>query len=253
MKAIVIGAGMGGLCAGIALKRIGYDVKVFEKVREIKPVGAALSIWSNGVKCLNYLGLAEQVASLGGQMDSLAYVEAYSGEVMTQFSLEPLYQKAGQRAYPVSRTELQSMLLHEFGKEDVALGAELVSVEQQGETVSATFADGHVETGDLLIAADGSHSVVRPYVLGEQVERRYAGYVNWNGLVEVDERIAPATQWTTFVGEGKRVSMMPVGDNRFYFFFDVPLPQGLPNNRDEYKARLKEYFAGWAQPGSGLD
>jgi FAD-dependent urate hydroxylase len=252
MKAIVIGAGMGGLCAGIALKRIGYEVKVFEKVREIKPVGAALSIWSNGVKCLNYLGLAEQVAKLGGQMNSMAYIDAYSGAAMTQFSLEPLYQKAGQRAYPVSRTELQAMLLHEFGAADVSLGAELVSVAEEDSVVTATFADGHVETGDLLIAADGSHSVVRPYVLGETTERRYAGYVNWNGLVEVDERIAPATQWTTFVAEGKRVSLMPVGDHRFYFFFDVPLPQGLPNNRDEYKANLKTYFSGWAQPVQDL-
>ena len=48
-------------------------------------------------------------------------------------------------------------------------------------------------------------------------QRRYAGYVNWNGLVEIDEALAPGDQWTTFVGEGKRVSLMPVSAGRFYF------------------------------------
>lgn len=79
-------------------------------------------------------------------------------------------------------------------------------------------------------------------------KRRYAGYVNWNGLVEIDESIAPADQWTTFVGEGKRVSLMPIAGGRFYFFFDVPLPVGLPNERYNYKTLLKQYFTGWCEP-----
>ncbi|MFI7912753.1 FAD-dependent monooxygenase, partial [Acinetobacter baumannii] len=71
---------------------------------------------------------------------------------------------------------------------------------------------------------------------------------NWNGLVEISEDLAPAQQWTTYVGEGKRASLMPVADGRFYFFLDVPLPAGLENNRDEYKKLLKQYFANWCQP-----
>ena len=59
------------------------------------------------------------------------------------------------------------------------------------------------------------------------------------------EDIAPAMQWTTFVGEGKRASLMPVADHRFYFFFDVPLPSGLDNDRMQYKSLLKKYFSGW--------
>ncbi|MSE18033.1 monooxygenase, partial [Pantoea agglomerans] len=112
----------------------------------------------------------------------------------------------------------------------------------------ATFSDNTQATGDFLIAADGTHSVIREYVLEQKLERRYAGYVNWNGLVTVDERIAPADQWTTFVGDGKRVSLMPVSGNRFYFFFDVPLPKGLPQDRSTVKADLTGYFQGWAEP-----
>ncbi|TCT40294.1 FAD-dependent urate hydroxylase HpxO [Martelella mediterranea] len=252
MKAIVIGAGMGGLCAAIGLKRIGFSVEVYEKVREIRPVGAALSLWSNGVKCLNFLGLEKEVAALGGAMDKMAYHDGLTGDEMTGFSLDPLYRDVGQRAYPVARAELQSMLMNTLDKSEVHLGTELISIEQDEESVTARFVDGSSATGDLLIGADGAHSVVRPYVLGKSVKRRYAGYVNWNGLIEIDDSLAPSNQWTTFVAEGKRVSLMPVAGNRFYFFFDVPLPAGMPNDRATYKSELKEHFSGWAEPVQAL-
>lgn len=248
MKVIVIGAGIGGMSAGIALKRMGFDVTAYEAVREIKPVGAAISVWSNGIKCLNYLGLNHRVRELGGDMAAMAYVDGKTGETLTQFSLQPLVDQVGERPYPIARGALQSMLIEEFGPADVNLGKRMISVEDDGEKVTAHFEDGGVATGDLLIGADGTHSITRKYVLGETVERRYAGYVNWNGLVEIDEEMAPANQWTTFVGEGKRVSLMPIAGGKFYFFFDVPLPKGLEENRDTLRADLKGYFDGWAAP-----
>jgi len=245
MEIAIIGAGMGGLTTGIALKKFGHQVTIYEQAEQILPVGAAISLWSNGVKCLNYLGLTEQVAKLGGQMNDLAYIDGLNGEVMTQFSLAPLIEEVGQRPYPVSRAELQNMLMDEFGRQDIQLGKKMVSIKDKGQHVEIGFQDGSTASAALLIGADGTHSMTRQYVLGKQVERRYAGYVNWNGLVEISEDLAPAQQWTTFVGEGKRASLMPVADQRFYFFFDVPLSAGLENQRSEYKTLLKQYFSGW--------
>nr|WP_278356859.1 FAD-dependent urate hydroxylase HpxO [Acinetobacter lwoffii] len=245
MEIAIIGAGMGGLTTGIALKKFGHRVTIYEQAEQILPVGAAISLWSNGVKCLNYLGLTEQVAKLGGQMNDLAYIDGLNGEVMTQFSLAPLIEEVGQRPYPVSRAELQNMLMDEFGRQDIQLGKKMVSIEDKGQHVEIGFQDGSTASAELLIGADGTHSMTRQYVLGKQVERRYAGYVNWNGLIEISEDLAPAQQWTTFVGEGKRASLMPVAEHRFYFFFDVPLPVGLENQRSEYKTLLKQYFSGW--------
>ncbi|MDT0199331.1 MULTISPECIES: FAD-dependent urate hydroxylase HpxO [unclassified Acinetobacter] len=245
MEIAIIGAGMGGLTTGIALKKFGHRVTIYEQAEQILPVGAAISLWSNGVKCLNYLGLTEQVAKLGGQMNDLAYIDGLNGEVMTQFSLAPLIEEVGQRPYPVSRAELQNMLMDEFGRQDIQLGKKMVSIEDKGQHVEIGFQDGSTASAALLIGADGTHSMTRQYVLGKQVERRYAGYVNWNGLVEISEDLAPAQQWTTFVGEGKRASLMPVAEHRFYFFFDVPLSAGLENQRSEYKPLLKQYFSGW--------
>ncbi|MFI9459229.1 FAD-dependent urate hydroxylase HpxO [Acinetobacter sp. NPDC052428] len=245
MEIAIIGAGMGGLTTGIALKKFGHQVTIYEQAEQILPIGAAISLWSNGVKCLNYLGLTEQVAKLGGQMNDLAYIDGLNGEVMTQFSLAPLIEEVGQRPYPVSRAELQNMLMDEFGRQDIQLGKKMVFIEDKGQHVEIGFQDGSTASAALLIGADGTHSMTRQYVLGKQVERRYAGYVNWNGLVEISEDLAPAQQWTTFVGEGKRASLMPVAEQRFYFFFDVPLPAGLENQRLEYKTLLKQYFSGW--------
>ncbi|MBD8105154.1 FAD-dependent urate hydroxylase HpxO [Erwinia persicina] len=248
MKAIIIGAGIGGMCTAIALKRCGIDSEVYEAVKEIKPVGAAISIWPNGVKCLNYLGMKEALRAIGGPMHTMAYKDAYSAETLTQFSLDPLVQAAGERPYPVARAELQGMLLDTWGREQVQFAKRVSHVEQSAEGVTAFFDDGTQAQGDLLIACDGTHSVIRQSVLGYVAERRYAGYVNWNGLVEIDESLAPGNQWTTFVGEGKRVSLMPIAGNRFYFFFDVPLPKGLAEDRRTLRDDLTRYFSGWAAP-----
>lgn len=252
MEIAIIGAGMGGLTTGIALKKFGHQVTIYEQTQKILPVGAAISLWSNGVKCLNYLGLTDQVAKLGGKMDHLAYMDGLTGDTMTQFSLYPLIEEVGQRPYPVARAELQDMLMDEFGREDIHLGKKMISFEEVENSVSVKFADGTEINADLLVGADGTHSITRAYVLGEQVERRYAGYVNWNGLVEITNQLTQADQWTTFVGEGKRVSLMPVANNRFYFFFDVPLEVGLLNDKNQYQSSLKEYFNGWCQPVQNL-
>jgi len=248
MKALIIGAGIGGMSAAAALKQQGIECEVFEAVKVMKPVGAAISVWSNGVKCMNHLGMGYIMDKLGGPMLSMAYLEAKSGQVMTQFSLEPLIEAVGERPCPVSRADLQAMMVDDWGREKVQFGKRIERVEENDQGVTAYFTDGTVATGDFMIAADGANSVVRATVLGKKVDRRYAGYVNWNGLIEIDESIAPAEQWTIFVGEGKRVSLMPIADNRFYFFLDVPLPVGLDEDRETLRDDLKGYFADWAEP-----
>jgi len=248
MKAIVIGAGIGGMSAAIALERAGFATAVYEAVAEMKPVGAAISVWPNGVKCLNALGLKQPLRALSGNMAFMAYHDAFSGSVLTRFSLDPLVQQTGEYPCPVSRAELQALLLDSYGRSRVSFGRRVTHVEQSEQGVTAFFSDGSQATGDLLVAADGTHSILRQAVLGTRVERRYAGYVNWNGLVTLDDSIAPADQWTTFVADGKRVSLMPIAGNRFYFFFDVPLPKGLPQDRTTLRTDLKHYFSGWADP-----
>lgn len=248
MKALIIGAGMGGMSAAIALRQIGIDTQVYERVTENKPVGAAISVWSNGVKCLNYLGLEERTAELGGIVETMSYVDAHTGETMCRFSMQPLIDEVGQRPYPIARAELQLMLMQAYGLDQINFGCKMVSVQDGPDAATARFADATTVSADFIIGADGAGSITREYVLGGPVTRRYAGYVNFNGLVETDAAIGPATEWTTYVGDGKRVSVMPVAGGRFYFFFDVVEEEGLPYEKGSAREVLRAHFAGWA-PG----
>jgi FAD-dependent urate hydroxylase len=114
--------------------------------------------------------------------------------------------------------------------------------------VTALFEDGTHAQGDLLIAADGIHSGLREYVLGEPYQPKYRGYVNWNGLVSTSDALAPPNTWVIYVGNHQRASLMPVAGDRLYFFFDVPLPPGTTAEPEQYRAELSQHFAGWASP-----
>lgn len=251
LKAIVIGAGMAGLAAGIALRQAGYEVEIYEKTKKLRPAGAGISLWSNGIKVLNKLGLGQQVAAIGGQMNRMEYRNS-QGEVLNDVNLIPLMEQVGQRPYPVSRTDLQEMMLNAFGKSDVRMGMRCIEVKQDADSATAIFEDGTIATGDVIIGADGIHSVVRSYLACGKIESRYAGYVNWNGLVEASPDLAESDVWVIYVGQGKRASMMPVGGNRFYFFMGCPKPQGTTAPNGDIRAELTETFAGWAQPVQNL-
>jgi FAD-dependent urate hydroxylase len=250
-KVVIIGAGMGGLATGIALKQAGYEVEIYDLVSELRAAGAAISLWSNGVKVLNRMGLGAALAKVGGQMERMAYY-SHTGEQLTDFSLDPLVKRVGQRPYPVARTDLQQMLLETFGAEQVFLNAKCVDIQQTQDRAMVSFADGRIATGDLVIGADGTHSTIRQYVAQKPVPRRYSGYVNWNGLIDATEDLAPLTSWVMHVGEFKRVSVMPVGGpngaRRFYYFFDVPMADSTENPDENRQQEIARHFEGWAEP-----
>jgi FAD-dependent urate hydroxylase len=248
-RAAIIGAGIGGTAAGIALTRLGYEVEIYDQIVENRPVGAAISVWSNGVKALNWLGLETETAALGGRMDTMAYRDGRTGTTMCEFSLAPVTDAMGQRPYPIARAELQQMLIDAYQDRSgrpVRFGRRMTALAQDGDVVEVSFADGSQVTADLVIAADGARSVTRAYVLGRQTQPRYAGYVNINGLLPVDPRIGPPQQWTTYVADGMRASVMPVAGDRFYFFLDVLAPPGLGHDPNGIRSELVRHFDGWA-------
>jgi FAD-dependent urate hydroxylase len=246
LKVVMIGAGIGGLTAGIALRQAGFQVDIYDKVRSLRPIGAGISLWSNGVKILNRLGMGAQIAQIGGRMDRMQY-RTLSGEILNDIPLQPLIETVGQRPYPVARTDLQQILLDAYGGE-IHLGTRCISVEEDAQGVTSLFEDGTQAQGDLLIAADGIHSGLRESVLGEVYQPKYRGYVNWNGLVSASEDLAPPNTWAIYVGNHQRASLMPVAGDRLYFFFDVPLPPGTTAEPDQYRTELSQHFAGWAAP-----
>lgn len=251
LNILVVGAGMGGLTAALALQQAGHRVSVVDRVSELLPVGAAISVWSNGVKVLKRLGLGEAVERVSGDMRHMSYATS-NGEPLTEFSLAPLYDAVGQRACPIARAELQRLLLEAVGEDNVRLGLACSDFDSAAGGVTAYFEDGSRQTADLLVVADGTHSRLREKVLGQAVARRYCGYVNWNVRVPASADLAPLDHWVQYVGDHQRVSLMPMSGDaanpEFYCFFDVPLPAGSDNDRTRYRDELREHFAGWAAP-----
>ncbi|MGI4860782.1 MAG: FAD-dependent urate hydroxylase HpxO [Janthinobacterium lividum] len=252
LEVIVIGAGMGGLSCALALQRQGHSVRVFERTAELRPIGAAISIWPNGVKILRALGLGAAIDAAAGHMTRMSYRDR-DGALLTGFSLLPLYERASEIARPIARTALQRILLDAVeAVGPVRLGAACSGFAQDADGVTVRFADGSQTRADLLVIADGSRSGLRDAVVGRPVPRVYCGYVNWNGRIAISPELGNADEWSQFVGDGQRVSLMPMGNGQFYFFFDVPLAQDRIDAalapgatcRDE----LAAHFAGWAAP-----
>jgi FAD-dependent urate hydroxylase len=252
LRVTIVGGGIGGLTTALCLARFGHRPTVVEQATELRPVGAGISLWPNGIKVLNLLGLGPQIAAIGGRMDRMAYADR-SGRVLIDFALAGLYARVGERCRPVARAELQDLLLGEvtrtIGAERLLLGTRVEGVSAaasgDGPVVVTTAGGGRIE-GDLVVAADGTHSRLREVVVGHRVERRYVGYVNWNGLVTDAADIAPAGTWLTWVAGGQRASVMPVGGGRCYFFFDVPMPLADVESLPEHRAALGRHFEGWA-------
>jgi len=244
LDVIVVGGGIGGLTTAAALLRHGHRVRVLDQVRELRPVGAGISLWSNGVKVLDALGLGPAVAAVGGSMERLHYRDK-AGRTLCDFSLRPLVERVGEHAYPVRRSDLQALLLGAVG-DRLSIGQRVVGVEDHPDHVVVRTESGDELVGDLAVAADGTHSRLRAHVVGAEVERTYVGYHNWNGIVPDAAALGSPTSWTVHVGEGKRISTMPVRDGQ-YFFFDVPLDDPIPSGEPAQDA-LRRHFAGWGDP-----
>ncbi|WP_296251681.1 FAD-dependent urate hydroxylase HpxO [Pseudomonas sp. UBA4194] len=247
LNIIIAGAGMGGLCAATALRQAGHQVRVYERAPELAPIGAAISVWPNGVKVLDALGVGAQVEAVGGWMQHMSYSD-HTGKRLTRFDLAPLYTHAKRRAFPIARSELQRILLAAVGEQNVTLGVSCEGYVEESDAVTVRLSTGESVEADLLVAANGTHSALRSAVAGQAIEREYCGYVNWNGRIDADPQLAALDEWTQYVGEHKRVSLMPMGNGQLYFFFDVPLPAGTANVREDYRIELQQHFRGWAPP-----
>src|SRR4029434_247606 len=104
-KAIVIGGGIGGLAAAVALSKVGIAVAVFERAPAIREVGAGLSLWSNAVTALRRLGLESRITELGSPVEGVR-VAAAAGQVLSEIAIEERSRKAGAPSLCVNRADL---------------------------------------------------------------------------------------------------------------------------------------------------
>jgi salicylate hydroxylase len=182
MRVLIVGAGIGGLTAALALRQAGVDAYVYEQAAVLREVGAGLLIGPNAVKVLHHLGLAEALRSVVVIPLSLDSRDWQDGSVLVRMPLADVaVARWGAPAYNVHRADLHDALRVALGDQHNTLGARCVSVEQHGSEVTVGFADGRAASGDVLIGADGIHSVVRHYVAGPD-RPIWSRQIAWRGL-----------------------------------------------------------------------
>ncbi|MBM7115113.1 FAD-dependent monooxygenase [Archangium primigenium] len=225
-NAVIIGGGVGGLTAALALERRGWAVDVFEQAPALKEVGSGVMISPNAMSVLFALGL-EQVVARGVP---LTHVElcTWRGEALRR-----------ERAEDVPGTDVPAVLFHRAALHGalhaalgsgtrVHLGARLTRFEEDGEGVVARFEDGREARGDVLVGADGLHSVVRAQLHpGERM--RYAGHPCWRGLARGFSHPAlPRGLLRETQGRGARFGVGHVREDLVYWWATADWPQGEP-------------------------
>ncbi|KKI21565.1 MULTISPECIES: FAD-dependent monooxygenase [unclassified Leucobacter] len=224
-RVAIIGGGMGGLTAAIALTRIaGVDVTVFEQASRLGEVGAGVTVAPNAARVLDALGVLDRIRSLGAVPDGHGvYLDAMGG-LVTDAAWEDSakrYQNIG-----MYRPDLIGALAAEVDPERIRLGHRLQSVEPLGSGVSLAFENGVEEDFDAVIGADGIHSVVRKSV-DQHPDPVYSGYIVYRGVVDASRL---PEDWPM-------ISQVWMGDSRHFMCY--PLQQrklfnfvaGIPSDR----------------------
>jgi salicylate hydroxylase len=182
MRVLIAGAGIGGLTAALALRQAGLDAHVYEQASVLREVGAGVAISPNAVKVLHRLGLAQALQSVGVVSDSMDSRDWQTGALLGRVPLaDAAVKRWGAPFYHLHRAHLHDALRAALGDKHITLGARCVAVAQHGTTVELRFADGREAAGELLIGADGIHSVVRDYVAGPD-RPIWSRQISWRGV-----------------------------------------------------------------------
>jgi 2-polyprenyl-6-methoxyphenol hydroxylase-like FAD-dependent oxidoreductase len=233
-RAVVVGAGIGGLAAALALGRSGWRVEVRERAAHLQPVGAGLSLWPNAVRALDALGVGAAVRALAVPLGEGA-IRRPDGRVLTRADTSGYPARYGAPLVGVHRADLHEVLRGALGpRVDLRLDAVVERVEDLD--------------AELVVAADGVDSRLRRAVVGHGYAARPAGYTAWRAVV----------RWTGVLpgsgemwGRGERTGWLPLAGDRMYWFATATARRGDRFPGGEL-AELRRRFAAWHDPVPAL-
>lgn len=246
MKAIVAGGGIGGLTAALCLNHFGWDVQVLEAASELGEVGAGIQLSPNAMKVYRALGLDHALDVVGFRPEALEIRMGLSGMGLVRAPLgRPAEARWGAPYLHIHRADLVRVLaeaLEVRAPGAVQLGTRLMGYEiQAGSGVSVTCDHEAAEQGDMLVGADGIHSVVRAQMLGPD-KPVFTGNVAWRSVVPVEilGEDAPDPVVCAWMGRGKHAVTYRVRGGRLANLVAVV-------ERDDWTGES------WTEPGSRDD
>jgi 2-polyprenyl-6-methoxyphenol hydroxylase-like FAD-dependent oxidoreductase len=207
-KAIIAGGGIAGLASAIALEQAGWTVSIHERAPEIRPLGAALSLWPNATAALDSLGLLAQVTAAGAPLNAMFVGDQAGKPIMAA-------RRMTSPALMVTRAALQHCLASAVIS-PVVLDDAINAFDQDSDCVTTRFADGRTETTDLLIDAGGIRSPIANAMIDDRAD--YRGY---GGVIALSDRVDGQLNGVAseYWGRHERFGLFEITDNRRYWFF----------------------------------
>jgi salicylate hydroxylase len=215
LSALVVGAGLGGLTAALALLQRGVRVTVVERSSVLGEVGAGVMVTPSFTRILAALGLAADLERIGSEPVETIYRRFDTGEVVTRASLKGMMlEQYGARSFNVHRADLHAALVQHVASKDpksIRLGHQLVAFDEGPSGIEAHFVNGATLKADVLVGSDGVHSQVRAQLFGGG-DATFRKQVAWRGLVpsgRAPESLRGDANGV-WVGEGRHIIHYPL-------------------------------------------
>ncbi len=237
-RVLVIGGGIGGLTAAVALRAGGVPVEVFEHQPELRELGTGVGIQRVAAQALSMLGLRDELRKISGPgFEALRLLSWRDGHTMAAVPWHG-------EVVAVHRGELLELLVRAVGDLSIVhCGMECVGFRQDATGVTALFADGHEERGAALVGADGLHSVIRSKTIGDGGPR-YSGATVWRALPEYEHKALGRNFAQQVYGPASIFGMFPV-DERLFWWGSQIRPEGAVDPPIGRKQDLLNTFHGW--------
>jgi salicylate hydroxylase len=215
IRVAVAGAGIAGLAFAAALHRAGIDCHVYEQAERLAEVGAGVQVAPNATRLLHRLGLRDHLRAVAVAPQAIEMRRWDDGRLLQRTPLGGVCRRRfGAPYYAVHRADLHDGLLSLVPPDRVHLGARLVAVTQGADEARLHLADGTTVTADLVVGADGIHSIAREQIVTDQP--RYSGQTIYRGLVPADRVpfLVTEPRVRLWLGPDQHVVCYPVSSGR---------------------------------------
>jgi 2-polyprenyl-6-methoxyphenol hydroxylase-like FAD-dependent oxidoreductase len=211
-RALIIGGGIGGLAAAIALEQAGYQPVLFERAGSLRESGFGLLLAANAVRALRMLGVADRIVQQS-EVGRDGELRAADGRVLKRVTLDAIRRLTGEDAICALRQVVHGALVDALKTTEVRAGARAIRFEQTGDGVEVELDGGERVQGALLVAADGIHSIVRAAL--HQDALRPSGLIAYRGLAR---NASWGTTGSQYFGRGAEAGVARVGGGSVYWY-----------------------------------
>ena len=246
---LIVGGGIAGCCAAIALTQTGHRVRIVEKQEAWRFQSSGIFVYANGLESLGKIGLLQDILAAGFPVPEgrNAYYD-HTGKPI----VETRYPTADAGRIPailgIKRAEMHRVMAARVAAlgVPVQLGTTVTGLEDGAGGVTATLSDGSVARADLVIAADGVRSATRA-LIGIEVAPRYTGVGVWRA---VHRRPPELTDKIMMMGPAKRFGIMPISDGLLYTFGTVAEPEDSYYAPEDWPRLMAARFAEFTGPAA---